>query len=159
MRLLSLFTGIGGMDLGLERAGFEVVGMCEMDAFCRRVLARWWPGAPVFEDVRSVTGVSVREACGPIDAVCGGFPCQDISTAGKGAGIDGERSGLWREMHRVIRETEPRWVIAENVPALRARGADRVLDDLEASGYACWPVVVGARHVGAPHRRDRVFIV
>ncbi len=94
-----------------------------------------------------------------LSVVTGGFPCQDISVAGKGAGIDGERSGLWKEMHRVIDIVRPRWVIAENVPALRTRGIDRVLGDMERIGYECWPLVVGADDVGAPHRRKRVWIV
>lgn len=92
--------------------------------------------------------------------VTGGFPCQDVSVAGKGLGVEkGARSGLWKEMHRVIDLVRPTWVLAENVPALRTRGADRVLGDLEALGYSCWPLVVGAEHVGAPHRRHRVWIV
>jgi len=153
MRFLSVFSGVGGLDLGLEWAGWSCVGMCEQDEFCRSVLAHNFPGVPICGDVRDLT--DPPEA----DAFVGGFPCQDISTAGKGAGIDGERSGLWSEFHRLIRGARPRWVIAENVPALRNRGADRVLGDLEGEGYTCWPLVVGARHVGAPHRRDRVFIV
>ncbi|MEM1183679.1 MAG: DNA cytosine methyltransferase [Planctomycetota bacterium] len=155
MRFLSLFTGVGGLDLGLERAGWTCVGMCEQDEFCRAVLSSHWPAVPISKDVRELTAHSVPE----LDAIVGGFPCQDISTAGKGAGIEGERSGLWREFYRLIRDARPRWAIAENVPALRNRGADRVLGDLEGCGYTCTPLVVGARHVGAPHRRDRVFIV
>ena len=94
-----------------------------------------------------------------VDLIAGGFPCQDISVAGKGVGLDGERSGLWFEYLRIVQELRPTWVLAENVPALRTRGADTVLDGLAAAGYSCWPLVVGARHVGAPHRRDRVWIV
>jgi DNA (cytosine-5)-methyltransferase 1 len=94
-----------------------------------------------------------------LSVVTGGFPCTDISVAGKGAGIDGPQSGLWKEMHRVIDIVRPRWVIAENVPALRTRGIDRVLGDMERIGYQCWPLVVGADDVGAPHRRKRVWIV
>jgi len=154
MRFLSLFSGIGGLDLGLERAGWECVAQCEREPFCREVLARHWPGVPCFDDV---THLGARE--GWVDAVVGGFPCQDISAAGKGAGIEGERSGLWKQMHRIIREAGPDWVVAENVPALRTRGADVVLGDLEGLGYTCWPLVVGAVHAGAPHRRQRVFIV
>jgi len=154
MRFLSLFSGIGGLDLGLERAGWGCVAQCELEPFCREVLARHWPGVPCFDDV---THLGARE--GWVDAVVGGFPCQDISTAGKGAGIAGERSGLWKQMHRIIREAGPDWVVAENVPALRTRGADVVLGDLEGLGYTCWPLVVGAVHAGAPHRRQRVFIV
>ena len=157
MRTLSLFSGIGGLDLGLERAGFEVVGMCEQDEFCRTILAQHWPGVPLYEDVRSL-GADVPFP-GNVECVAGGFPCQDISSAGKGAGIEGKRSGLWFEMLRVVRLIRPRWVIAENVPALRTRGADVVLGGLEEEGYTCWPLLVGACHAGAPHRRQRVFIV
>ena len=156
MRTLSLFSGIGGLDLGLERAGFTIVAQCEQDPFCRAVLAKHWPGVPCFDDVRTIDPSNVPG----VECVCGGFPCQDVSVAGKGAGVDaGERSGLWREMFRVIDALRPRWVITENVPALRTRGADRVLGDLEGIGYACWPLVVGAGDVGAPHRRQRVFVV
>jgi DNA (cytosine-5)-methyltransferase 1 len=153
---LSLFAGIGGIDLGLSRAGSRCVGMVEIDPFCRAVLAKNFPGVPLFQDVRSF---DARAFAGSVDLVAGGFPCQDISVAGKGAGIDGARSGLWSEMLRVVREVRPAWVLAENVPALRTRGADRVLGDLEGEGYACWPLLVGAGDVGAPHRRQRVWIV
>lgn len=155
MRYLSLFTGIGGMDLGLDRAGMTCIGQVEIDPYCRAVLAKHWPDVKRMEDVRDVTAESFERP----DLICGGFPCQDISVAGKGAGLTGARSGLWYEMLRVIRAFRPRWVLAENVPALRTRGADAVLDDLERAGYTCWPLVVGAEHVGAPHRRRWVFIV
>lgn len=155
LRYLSLFTGIGGMDLGLDRAGMTCCGQVEIDPYCRAVLARHWPDVRRMEDVRDVTAESFDRP----DLICGGFPCQDISVAGKGAGLAGARSGLWYEMLRVIRASRPRWVLAENVPALRTRGADAVLADLERAGYTCWSVVVGAEHVGAPHRRHRVFIV
>lgn len=157
LRVLSLFSGIGGIDLGLERAGMRVVAQCEIDPFCRAVLAKHWPHVERFDDVQRLDGTVWA---GRVDLVAGGFPCQDISTAGKGKGIEhGERSGLWREMHRIVAECRPTWVLIENVPALRTRGADRVLADLESLGYACVPLVVGAWAVGAPHRRDRVWIV
>jgi len=155
VRFVSLFAGIGGLDLGLERAGWECVAQVEIEPFARRVLAKHWPAVPRFTDVREIGG-SDLPAC---DAIVGGFPCQDISVAGRGDGLSGERSGLWFEFLRLVQEVRPRWVLAENVPALRTRGIDTVLGGLEQEGYACWPVVVGARHVGAPHRRDRVFIV
>ncbi len=158
MRTLSLFSGAGGLDLGLERAGFEMVAACEADEFCRAILSERWPGIPVCSDVREV-GTPAFPVPDNIECIAGGFPCQDISSAGKGAGIEGERSGLWFEMLRLVRSIRPRWVIAENVPALRTRGADVVLGGLETEGYACWPLVVGAVHAGAPHRRQRVFIV
>lgn len=154
MRFLSLFSGIGGLDLGLEWAGWTCAGMCEFDPWCRALLAERFPGVPIHDDV-----TTLHPEPGGFDAVVGGFPCQDISSAGKGAGLDGERSGLWKEMHRVIRLVRPRWVVAENVPALRTRGSDRVLGDLERAGYQAWPLVVGADDITAPHRRKRVFIV
>lgn len=151
----SLFAGIGGIDLGLERAGWEARWQVEIDDFAASVLARHWPDVPRHRDVREVGKHNLE----PVDLIAGGFPCQDISVAGKGAGLDGERSGLWFEHLRIVQELRPTWVLAENVPALRTRGADTVLDGLAAAGYSCWPLVVGARHVGAPHRRDRVWIV
>lgn len=144
------------MSLGLERAGMETIAFCEVEPFCREWLAQQWPEVPIFDDVRRLHAAAVS---GGVDVVAGGFPCQDISVAGNGAGIDGERSGLWSEMFRIVCELRPRWVLAENVPALRTRGADRVLGDLESEGYACWPLVVGADDIGAPHRRKRVWIV
>jgi DNA (cytosine-5)-methyltransferase 1 len=124
------------------------------------VLRRHWPGVPVYPDVRGLTAARLRAdgVPGP-ELLVGGFPCQDISLAGRGAGLAGARSGLWSEMERLVAECRPRWVVAENVPGLRVRGADRVLGGLEALGYACWPVVVGAVHAGAPHRRQRVWVL
>ena len=134
--------------------------MAENDPWCCYALARLWPEAHLFRDVRDVSAESLwRAGCWPIDLISGGFPCQDISTAGRGAGIEGSRSGLWREMFRIIRQCRPAWVLVENVPALRLRGADRVVAPLERIGYSCWPLVVGAWAVGAPHKRDRVWIV
>lgn len=156
MRVGELFAGIGGLGLGLERAGCTVAWQVEVDPACRRVLERHWPDVPKRGDVRLCDASTLA----PVDLLAGGFPCQDVSTAGKGAGVGhGRRSGLWREFARLIVELRPRWVLIENVPALRTRGADRVLGDLEAAGYTCWPLVVGAHHLGAPHRRDRVWIV
>ena len=150
-----LFAGIGGMSLGLERAGFTVRWQVEREPYCENVLARHWPDVARRRDVRFVGAATLER----VDLIAGGFPCQDISAAGKGVGLGGHRSGLWREFARIVRELRPRWVVVENVPALRTRGADTVLGDLEAAGYACWPCLVGARHVGAPHRRDRIWIV
>jgi len=162
MRNLSLFTGSGIGDLAAKAAGIETVAMCESDPACCYCLERMWPGVRLFRDVHDVTAASLADL-GPIDIISGGFPCQDISTAGKGAGLGTEenktRSGLWYEFARVIREVRPAWLLIENVPALRVRGGDRVCEDLESMGYAWEAVVVGADDVGAPHRRKRVWIV
>jgi DNA (cytosine-5)-methyltransferase 1 len=160
IRVLDLFSGIGGISLGLESTGhFQTVGFCEVEPFPRRVLAKHWPDVPIFGDIRELRADDVFGRCGHVDMVCGGFPCQDISAAGKGVGIEGERSCLWFAMLRIIREVRPRWVLAENVPALRTRGADTVLAGLEGAGYACWPLVVGAWSVGAPQMRNRAWLV
>ena len=160
MNVLDVFSGIGGLALGLGRAGFTTTAFCEADPFARLVLRRHWPHIPCYPDIRGLSAAQLRADGVPFPRlVCGGFPCQDISAAGAGAGLDGSRSGLWREMLRLVQDCRPDWVLAENVPALRVRGADRVLAGLEAAGYTCWPVLVGAAHAGAPHRRQRVFIL
>src|SRR6201992_4439649 len=136
-----------------------IAGQCEIDPFCLAVLAKHWPNVERFSDVKQLTGQLVHERCGGIDLVCGGFPCQDLSLAGKGAGLDGSRSGLWRPMLRVVREVQPQWVVVENVPGLLSRGYDEVAGGLEKAGYACETLVGGACDVGFPHRRKRVWIV
>jgi len=160
LKLLSLFAGIGGFELGLERSGgFETVAQCEIDPYCLKVLAKHWPEVKRYEDIRNLTADRLAADGITVDAICGGFPCQDISTAGKGAGIEGERSGLWSEYARLIGELRPRVVFVENVSALLGRGLDRVLGDLSALGYdAVWDCIP-ASAVGAPHRRDRLWIV
>jgi DNA (cytosine-5)-methyltransferase 1 len=159
-RLLDLFSGIGGFSLGLERSGgFETVAFCEIDAKARLVLKKHWPNVPIFEDVTTLTK-DVLDECGiTVDAICGGFPCQDISLAGKGEGIEGKRSGLWSEYARLIGELRPRYVIVENVSALLGRGLDRVLGDLAALGYDAEWHCIPASYVGLPQSRDRVWIV
>ena len=153
LRVLDLFSGIGGFSLGLERTGgFRTVAFCEIDKRCRSVLRHHWPEVPIFDDVRTLTGVEC-------DVICGGFPCQDISVAGKRAGITGERSGLWSEYARLIGELRPRYVIVENVSALLIWGLGRVLGDLAALGYDAEWHCIPASAVGAPHRRDRIWIV
>ena len=160
LRVLDLFSGIGGFSLGLERAGgFKTVAFCEIEPFPRRVLARHWPGVPIFEDVRTLSARHLTAAGIAVDVICGGFPCQDISVAGRGAGLAGERSGLWREFARLIGELRPGYVIVENVAALRSRGLGDVLGDLAALGYDAEWHCIPASAVGAPHRRDRVWIV
>ncbi len=155
MTIGSLFAGIGGLELGLERAGLgPTIWQAEQDPYCLRVLAKHWPGARRYDDVRSINAEAERP-----DIICGGFPCQDISAAGKGAGLAGQRSGLWREYARIVRELRPRFVVVENVSALLGRGLGDVLGDLAACGYdAEWDCIPAAA-VGAPHRRDRVFVV
>lgn len=156
----SLFSGIGGLELGLENAlrdgGFDVstIWQCESNPWCRSVLARHWPDAVRFDDVRVVTGDAPA-----VDILCGGFPCQDVSFAGEGAGLAGERSGLWFEFARIARELRPRIVVVENVAALASRGLDAVLGTLSEAGYDAVWFDLRASDVGAPHRRERIFIV
>lgn len=159
MRVLDLFSGVGGFAVGLERAGFQTVAFCEIEPFPRAVLAKHWPQVPCYDDVRSLTAEHLAADGIVPDVICGGFPCQDISIAGKGAGLAGERSGLWREYARLIEEIRPRWVIVENVPALRSRGLDEVLGSLAAIGYDAEWHCIPAAAIGAPHQRDRVWIV
>ena len=160
LRLLDLFSGIGGFSLGLERSGgFETVAFCEIEDFPRRVLAKHWPKVPCYHDIRELTAARLAADGIAVDAICGGFPCQDISNAGKRAGIEGERSGLWTEYARLIGELRPRVVFVENVSALLGRGLDRVLGDLAALGYDAWWDCIPASAVGAPHQRDRLWLV
>jgi len=155
MLIGSLFSGIGGLDLGIERAtGGRVIWQAERDPFARRVLAKNWPGVRCYGDVRQIDERAERP-----DIICGGFPCQDISNAGKREGIEGRRSGLWCEFARIIRALQPRFVFVENVAALRRRGLDRVLSDLAACGFNAEWDTLGACCVGAPHRRERLFVL
>ena len=151
----SLFSGIGGMDLGLDRAGLECRWQVEKDEYCRRVLAKHWPNVPKFDDVRTVGAHNLE----PVECLAGGFPCQDISYAGYGAGIEGERSGLWAEFDRLIGELRPRIVLVENVAALLSRGMGVVLGDLARHGFDAEWSDLSACAVGAAHMRRRVFIV
>src|SRR6266699_2059797 len=127
----SLFSGIGGFDLGLERAGMEIRWQVEIDSFCQQVLAKHWPNVKRYDDVRTVGAHNLER----VDVLCGGFPCQDVSCAGPRTGIDGVRSGLWSEMVRVVRELRPRYVFMENTHGLLERGFGRVLGDLAEAGY------------------------
>jgi DNA (cytosine-5)-methyltransferase 1 len=159
MKVLDLFSGIGGFSLGLERAGMTTVAFCEVDKKCQKVLAKHWPEVPVFDDVRILNKGLLDEKGISVDVICGGFPCQDISLAGKGAGIEGERSGLWSEFARLIGELRPKYVIVENVTALLSRGLDRVLGDLASFGYDAEWHCIPASAVGLPHLRDRIWII
>lgn len=152
----SLFSGIGGLELGLEWAGVgHTVWQVERDPFCRSVLERHWPNANRYDDVRTVGAHNLE----PVDVICGGFPCQDISYAGKGLGLSGGRSGLWYEFARVVGEMGPRFVVVENVAALITRGIGDVLGTLSDLGYDAQWRAIRASDVGAPHRRERIFIV
>jgi DNA (cytosine-5)-methyltransferase 1 len=156
MNVLDLFSGIGGFSLGLERAGMRTVDFCEIEPFCRSVLKTHWPDVPIFEDVTKLKASDINEQ---VNVIAGGFPCQDISTAGRGAGLSGSRSGLWFEYHRLINEIQPQFAIIENVSALRSRGLDEVLRSLAKIGYDAEWHCIPASAVGAPHRRDRIWIV
>jgi DNA (cytosine-5)-methyltransferase 1 len=155
----SLFAGIGGLDLGLERSGMQCKWQVEIDDYATRVLSKHWPDVPKFRDVRSVGAHNLPA----VDLICGGFPCQDLAGGGKLAGIDGARSGLWREFARIIGELQPRYALVENVANLLSgdsgRWFGRVLGDLAALRYDAEWHCIPAAAVGAPHVRDRVFVV
>lgn len=159
MNIWSLFSGIGGLELGLERAGLgETVFQCEIDPFAQKILAKHWPGVMQCNDVKKIkisNGAYVKSP----DLICGGFPCQPHSLAGKRKGADDERH-LWPEFARIIGEFKPTFVVAENVPGIRTNGAlNEVLSDLTFLGYDAEWVRLGAAAVGAPHLRERIFVV
>jgi DNA (cytosine-5)-methyltransferase 1 len=151
----SLFAGIGGIDLGFERSGMACKWQVEIDPYAQRVLAKHWPDVRRHDDVRTWPQPDTER----VDVIAGGFPCQDISYAGKGAGLAGERSGLFYEVARIVREMGPRVVVLENVAALLTRGMGDVLGTLASLGYDAEWHCIPAAAVGAPHRRDRVFVV
>jgi len=153
----SLFSGIGGFELGLERSipGAYTAWQVEQEEYCQKVLSKRWPAAKIFDDVRTINKNNVEK----VDILCGGFPCQDISLAGTGGGINAERSGLWWEFHRIINELQPRAAIMENVPAITFRGLGAVSGSLSEIGYDCEWCVISASQFGAPHKRERWFCV
>ena len=151
----SLFAGIGGFDLGFERAGFKCKWQVEIDDYATKVLEKHWPKVHRERDIRECGSSNLER----VDCVIGGFPCQDISYAGRGAGLAGERSGLFFEAVRLVRELQPRAVVLENVAALLTRGLDRVLGTLAEIGYDAQWHCIPAASVGAPHIRDRVFVI
>jgi DNA (cytosine-5)-methyltransferase 1 len=161
LRVLDLFSGIGGFSLGLERTGgFKTVAFCEIEPFPRRVLAKHWPEVPCYDDVRTLTADRLRSDGIAVDVICGGFPCQDISLANNnGAGLAGAKSGLWSEYARLIGDVRPQFVIVENVSMLRSRGLGVVLGDLARLGYDAEWESIPAAAVGAPHIRDRLWLV
>jgi DNA (cytosine-5)-methyltransferase 1 len=151
----SLFAGIGGFDLGFERAGFKTSWQVEIDPYCQKVLAKNFPEVERFGDIRECGSYNLK----PVDVICGGFPCQDISNAGLRAGITGERSGLWGEMVRTIRLVRPKFALVENVAALLGRGMGTVLGDLSEIGHDAEWDCISASDVGAPHLRERIWIL
>ena len=160
LKVLDLFSGIGGFSLGLERTGgFETVTFCEIEPFCRRVLAKHWPGVPCYDDIRTLTAERLAADGITVDGIVGGFPCQDLSVAGYGLGLAGKRSGLWFEFLRLISELRPGVVIVENVPTLVDRGLSTVLGGLAELGYDAEWHVISASSLGADHCRQRLWIV
>lgn len=160
MKVLDLFSGIGGFSVGLEAAGMETIAFCEFDKHARAVLKKHWTDVPIHNDVSELDG---RQYRGTVDVVCGGFPCQDLSIAGKQAGFEGERSSLYTEMLRIISECRPKYAIFENVTALltgdRGRWFAKFLYDLEQVGYNAEWHCISASELGAYHHRDRVWII
>lgn len=161
LNVLDVFSGIGGFSLGLERAGgFVTVAFCECEPYAVQVLNKHWPDVPVFPDVRSLRLADIENAGLPHpDVICGGFPCQDISVAGKGDGLSGKRSSLWFDYLRLIDEIRPAFVVTENVAALRFRGLETMLRGLAQIGYDAEWHCIPASAVGAHHLRDRAWII
>tara|TARA_R100000664_G_scaffold15976_1_gene24688 strand:+ start:11792 stop:12661 length:870 start_codon:yes stop_codon:yes gene_type:complete len=158
VRIGSLFAGIGGFELGIEAAieGAETIWQVERDPFCQKVLKKHWPNSRIYNDVRDITLHNVE----PVDMIIGGFPCQDISAANSGGrGLNGEKSGLWWEMHRIISELRPKLAIMENVPNILIRGGLEVVGSLAEIGYDCEWSIISARDFGAPHLRRRWFCI
>ena len=168
LKVLDLFSGIGGFAYGLERTRlYETVAFCEWDEKCQKVLSKHWPNVYRYGDIGYLTykdGYLYSKDCGVagftgIDVITGGFPCQDISVAGKGEGLEGKRSGYWKHYKRLIQEVKPKGVIIENVSALRTRGLEQVLQDLHEVGYDAEWHCITASHLGATHQRDRIWII
>lgn len=159
MKLLDLFSGIGGFSLAAHWMGWETVGFVEIDPFCQKVLKKNFPNVPIYGDIKQFDG---KKYNGSIDLICGGFPCQPFSTAGKRKGKNDDRF-LWHEMLRVIKEVKPTWIVGENVAGLLSMGNGSILDDiltdLENEGYQTETFIIPACAVQAPHRRDRIWIV
>jgi len=163
MRVLDLFSGIGGFSIGLEKSGMETVAFCEIDEYAKKVLKKHWSGVPTYDDVTKLSKEVLDNDGISVDVICGGFPCQDISVAGVQKGIKGKRSGLWGEFARLIDEIRPKYAVVENVPNLlsgdRGRWFGRVLGDLAEIGYDAEWHCISASELGAHHHRDRVWII
>ena len=156
LKVLDLFSGIGGFTLGFERAGgFETVAFCEIEEYPRKILAKHWPDIPCFKDIRKLTRSDID---GKINVICGGYPCQPFSQAGKRKGAEDNRH-LWPEISRILDEFRPDWFVGENVVGHISMGIDEVLSDLESKDYTSRTFVVPACAVDAPHRRDRIWIL
>jgi len=160
LRVLDLFSGIGGFSLGLERTGgFETVAFCEIEEFPRKVLKKHWPEVPCYHDVRELTADTLRRDGIAVNVITAGFPCQGISIAGRGLGLSDPRSGLWGDTCRLIGELEPKFALLENSAELLGRGVGDVLGGLAAIGYDAEWHCIPAGNIGAPHERDRIWIV
>lgn len=158
LNVLDIFSGIGGFSIGLEAVGLQTIAFCEINPFCQKILKKHWPSVPIFSDITTVHKEDLK-TLPTIDVIAGGFPCQDISVAGKGGGINAKRSGLWKEFARLINEIRPKYAIIENVANLRSKGLIAVLQDLWAIGYDAEWHCIPASAFGAPHRRDRIWII
>lgn len=158
LNVLDIFSGIGGFSIGLEAIGMQTVAFCEINPFCQKILKKHWPSVPIFSDITTINKEDLK-ALLPIDIIAGGFPCQDISVAGKQQGIEAKRSGLWKEFARLIDEIRPKYAIIENVANLRSKGLIAVLQDLWEIGYDAEWHCIPASAFGAPHRRDRIWII
>jgi site-specific DNA-cytosine methylase len=161
VRILDLFSGIGGFSLGLQAAGMETAAFCECEDHAIRVLNKNFSGIPVSRDIRGLNSAwLIENQISGVELICGGFPCQDVSIAGKRAGIEnGEKSGLWREFKRVIADIKPKYAVIENVQGLLSRGLDTVLSDLAKIGYDATWTTIDSQFCGVPQRRRRVYIL
>lgn len=162
LTVLDLFSGIGGFSLGLERAGMKTIAFCEQDKHCQNVLKKNWPGIPIFSDVKALSKqVLNKSKISKVDIITSGFPCQDVSLLNtNGKGLKGEKSGLWKEAKRLIKELRPKYALIENVANLRSRGLAQVLKDLWSIGYDCeWHIIPASIFSDCPHQRARIWIL
>lgn len=159
MKVLSLFAGIGGFDLGFERAGMNVVAQCEIDPWCQKILNKHWPEVPIYEDVKNLSKEKLNDdGIGSIDLICGGYPCQPFSLAGQRQGANDNRH-LWPEVFRLVKSIRPKFCVFENVYGHISMGYDQVASELEAVGYKTESFVIPSCAVGLPHKRERLWIV